>query len=106
MPLTTAARENLLSRKDLVSAIEPIEIEPSHDLYPQNLYTDWTVDNYGPIWIPAKGETIELTLENLPLYERPIVAYEGNKLQVKDGQIYIKGVKTISKTIGDRKTHV
>ena len=100
LPLTKAAREKLLSRKDLVSAIEPIEIEPSHDLYPQNLYTDWTVDNYGPIWIPAKGETIELTLENLPLYERPIVAYEGNKLQVKDGEIYINGEKTNSYTFG------
>ena len=100
LPLTKAAREKLLSRKEFVTAIEPIDIEPSHDLYPQNLYTDWTVDNYGPIWIPAKGETIELTLENLPLYERCIVAYEGNKLEVKNGEIYINGEKTNQYTFG------
>ena len=100
LPLTKAAHDKLLGRKDLVAAIEPIELEPTHDLYPQNMYTDWTVDNYGPIWIPAKGETIELTIENLPLYERPIVAYEGNKLQVKDGEIYINGVKTNEYTFG------
>ena len=38
--------------------------------------TGWTVDNYGPIWIPKKGATIDLTLDNLPMYERPIKNYE------------------------------
>ena len=55
------------------------------DLYP------WNVDNYGPIVLPKKGETIQLTLENLPLYERVIHAYELHDLQVKDDQIYIDG---------------
>ena len=55
------------------------------DLYP------WNVDNYGPIVLPKKGETIQLTLENLPLYERIIHAYELHDLQVKDDQIYIDG---------------
>ena len=93
--LTQKARNTLLARKDLVTSIEPISTErPSHDLYPLNLYTDWTVDNYGPIWIPAKGSTITLTMDNLPIYERCIVAYEGNKLEVKDDGIYINGQKT------------
>lgn len=95
LPLTKKALNTLLARKDLVTSIEPISTErPSHDLYPQNLYTDWTVDNYGPIWIPAKGSTITLTMDNLPIYERCIVAYEGNKLEVKDDGIYINGQKT------------
>ena len=100
LPLTVEARSKLLARKDYVTAIEPIQAYSTFDLYPQNKYTDWTVDNYGPIWIPAKGETIELTLENLPFYERPIVAYEGNTLDVKDGQIYINGEKTDKYTFG------
>ena len=95
LPLTQKARNTLLARKDLVTSIEPISTErSSHDLYPLNLYTDWTVDNYGPIWIPAKGSTITLTMDNLPIYERCIVAYEGNKLEVKDDGIYINGQKT------------
>jgi signal peptidase I len=93
LPLTKAAYDKLAARKDLVSSIEPFEIEPSHDLYPQNLYTDWTVDDYGPIWIPAKGSTVKLTIDNLPLYQRCIVNYEGNTLDVKDGVIYINGEK-------------
>ena len=27
-----------------------------------------------------KGETVKLTIENLPVYERPIHVYEGNEL--------------------------
>ena len=49
----------------------------------------WTRDNFGPLWIPAKDVTVELTLENLPLYQRIITSYEGNDLEVKEGKIYI-----------------
>ena len=28
----------------------------------------WTRDNYGPLYIPAKGDSVALTLGNLPLY--------------------------------------
>lgn len=51
----------------------------------------WTRDNYGPIWIPEKGETVELTLQNLPLYSRIITAYEHNKLEVDGNRILING---------------
>ena len=49
----------------------------------------WTRDNFGPLWIPAKDVTVELTLENFPLYQRIITSYEGNDLEVKEGKIYI-----------------
>ena len=65
--------------------------------YPMG-YGDWTVDNYGPIYIPQKGKTIRLTLGILPLYERVIRNYEGNKLEVKDNQIYINGTVADSYT--------
>ncbi len=54
----------------------------------------WNVDNFGPLWIPKKGTTIKLTLENLPIYSRIIDVYENNDLQVKDGKIYINGKQT------------
>ena len=55
-------------------------------------------DNFGPIWIPAKGKSIKLTLENLPIYERCIKVYEGNTLEVKNGKIYINGKPATSYT--------
>ncbi len=54
----------------------------------------WTVDNFGPLHIPSEGETLQLTMENLPLYVRVITAYEGNSLEVRNGRIFINGEET------------
>lgn len=92
VPLTEAARKYLSAASDYVESITltPPDDDDTFNTYPQNAYTGWTRDNYGPIWIPAKGQTIPLTLENLPLYERPIQIYEGNSLRVDEqGKIYI-----------------
>lgn len=94
LPLTEKAKAALLARKDVVLSIENMPDEPIDGLYPVNKITGWTLDNYGPVWIPKKGETIDLTLDNLPMYERPIHAYEGNSVDVKDGKIYINGQET------------
>ena len=51
----------------------------------------WTRDNYGPLYIPAKGDSVALTLENLPLYRRIIDVYEGHDLEVQDSTIVIDG---------------
>ena len=95
MPLTKAAKAALEQRKDLVESVALNTTPEESDwrkVYPQNGNMHWTRDNYGPVWIPKKGESIELTLENLPVYERCIRAYEGNTLEVKsDGKIYING---------------
>lgn len=98
MPLTKQAYKVLKARTDIVDSIAPAE--PLGDgLYPLNKYTGWTTDNYGPIWIPAKGKSINLTLDNLPFYERCITAYEGNTLRTdKKGNIFINGKKATKYT--------
>lgn len=94
LPLTKKMLATLSANKKLISRII---IEPesfSGQMYPLNLNTKWDRNNYGPIWIPSKGSTVTLTLENLPIYERCIRAYEGNDLLVKEDGIYINGQKT------------
>ncbi len=94
-PLTQKMKATLEQHPDLVGKIEIAQQEEKDALYPLNANTGWTCDNYGPIWIPAKGESIKLTLDNLPIYERPIRVYEGNDLKVTDsGDILINGQKT------------
>ena len=90
--------ELLASNKAVAQSVEKYDYPYYEWLYPMNLHTGWTVDNYGPIWIPAKGETVQLTLETLPLYERAIKVYENNDLSVKNGAIYINGEKSESYT--------
>ena len=98
MPLTRQAAKYLKEHPDMAESVE-INTEASDwDIYPLNGNKHWTHDNYGPIWIPKKGESIELTLDNLPIYERPIRVYEHNDLQVRDGKIYINGQQATSYT--------
>ena len=70
-------------------------LAPSKDwdnnIFPFSKNYPWNVDNFGPITIPKKGVTIDLTIDNLPMYERIIDLYEENELEVKDSVIYING---------------
>lgn len=91
MPLTKKAVRTLTARKDIVESIRINTDATVGDLYPQNAVTGWTRDNYGPIWIPAKGKSIQIDMNNIAIYERPIRVYEGNELEVKNNQIYING---------------
>ncbi len=67
-------------------------------LFPVGYNQAWTVDNYGPIYIPKAGTTVEIDKNNIALYERIIRNYEGNKLEIKNDGIYINDQKTDSYT--------
>ena len=95
LPLTDSMVETL-SKMDNVISIEPYTV--MEQAFPHNDKYAWTADNFGPLWIPKKGTTINLTLENLPLYERIIDVYEDNDLEVKGEDIYINGQKSSSYT--------
>ena len=90
MPLTEEMLEKV---KDLKSVVE---VNPNLERYAAGTEVfpftgQWTCDYFGPIWIPEKGATVALSLENLPLYERIIRDYEHNTLQVQGEQILING---------------
>ena len=98
MPLTHKAKEELCKRTDIVESVTINTIVDDKEIYPLNGNMHWTRDNYGPVWIPKKGESVGLTLDNIAIYERPIKVYEGNDLQVKDGKILINGSEADSYT--------
>ena len=97
LPLTKEMVSKLKANTALISHIiqEPSTATIAHTpyehllIYPLNGYTKWDKNNYGPIWMPEEGKTLDLNLENLPIYERCIRTYEGNKLEVKGEDIYI-----------------
>ena len=99
IPLTSDAKKALEAQTEYVANVSPIYYGEDERLYPQNAYTGWTVDNYGPIWIPKKGESIKLSIDNIAIYERPIRIYEGNDLKVTpEGDIFINGQKATEYT--------
>jgi len=84
--------------------IKNIEIEEKKpngsgfQVFPFSSDYNWSRDNFGPLKMPKAGETVDLNIVNLVLYDRIITSYEGNTLNVKDSQIYINGELATSYT--------
>lgn len=97
MPLTKAVVAALRAQKGLCT-IQQRAASYGSWLFPLNMAKRWTVANYGPVWIPKKGESIALSLDNLPLYERCIAIYEKNKLDVRGSKIFINDKEAKSYT--------
>lgn len=90
MPLTPEA----LNRVKKYPYVSKIVQEPGAfggEAYPLGYGRGWTRADFGPLWIPKRGETVRLTAENYPLYERAIRDHEGNRLERRDGRIFING---------------
>jgi signal peptidase I len=105
MPLTASMKETVSSYPNVLEVTKNIDRYPPDysdsylTIFPFSEKFEWTRDNYGPIWIPCKGATVQLDTLNLPLYERIITAYEGNTLAVtEDGRIIINGKESDSYT--------
>lgn len=65
-----------------------------YTIYPYQKNYLWNEDFFGPVVVPRKGDTIQLSLENLPLYERIIAAYENNEINIRDSTILVNKVPT------------
>ncbi|MET2985047.1 signal peptidase I [Aureibaculum conchae] len=63
-------------------------------VFPQVPSLGWNTDNFGPIYIPKKGETVKLTKESIPFYKRLIREYERNNLIINGDEILINGKDT------------
>ena len=73
-PLTQAMKEEL-ERNPHVLAVAIETGERGGAVYPLG-HNEWTRDNYGPIYIPRKGDRILITEENYWIYKRIADAYE------------------------------
>ncbi len=67
-------------------------------IFPHNPQYPWTRDNFGAIYIPGKGDTVNLNSASLPFYKRIIEEYEHNDLAVDGDKIYINGQEANSYT--------
>lgn len=94
LPLGPELAKTLAKRPGIVS-VEPLgnaKGTPRH-IFPFSPYAPWNGDDYGPIDIPAKGDTLRLNAATIPLYDRLIARYEGNKLEAVKNDLYINGTK-------------
>ncbi len=77
----------------------PVKRHVDVSMFPHDTaHFKWALDNYGPLYIPKKGATVQLTPENIAIYRRLIPVYENNTLEEKNGKFYINGQETTSYT--------
>ncbi|WP_267405138.1 MULTISPECIES: signal peptidase I [unclassified Chryseobacterium] len=72
-------------------------IDTTQSIFPIN--KPWNQDWYGPLKIPKKGDVVTINQETLPEYQWIISEYEHNKLENKNGKIFINGKETNQYTI-------
>ncbi|WKD87362.1 signal peptidase I [Candidatus Karelsulcia muelleri] len=58
-----------------------------YNIYPENKL--WNRDNYGPIYIPKKGDYLNINLENISFYKDLITKSENSSLKIKKKKIFI-----------------
>lgn len=95
MLLTAEALEKVKALPNVVEVRDNLDRDPSAcrlEIFPYTVYSGWTRDYFGPLWIPSRGATVKLTEENLPLYERIISVYEKSDLSkaIADGEYTFK----------------
>lgn len=98
MPLTRENAEKIRGMGNVLSVEQVVVTDPDHNIFPHDTLYRWSVDDFGPLWIPKKGVTVPLNRETIPFYREIIGKYEGNQLFEKDGIIYINGTPSDSYT--------
>ena len=92
--------EQLRGAAENLSIVNCIFTPQPNKMFPQDSqnFPNWTVDNFGPIWIPKKGATVEITSQNIALYKKLIRDYEQNDISIRGGDIFINGSPASSYT--------
>jgi signal peptidase I len=101
MNLTDETKNKMLQNKLATKIIANPGYPYASPVYPYDndpVHSKWTRDNYGPIWIPKKGATLDLTASNYTIYERAIRVYEHNTFEMKDGKFILNGKEVNSYT--------
>lgn len=87
MPLSEEMLSTISSYNNVVSVEANLDEYPADypdsdlTIFPFSENFAWTRDYFGPLRIPQKGSTVEITEDNLPLYERLISKYENQDPQ-------------------------
>ncbi len=94
--ILTLNQEELEKVKSLDPKLELIRMpNRAGNSFPHSeISKEWTVDDFGPIWIPKKGATTQLTADNIAFYRRIIEVYEENTFAQKGNTFIINGEET------------
>jgi signal peptidase I len=92
----TYAQSQIIAKLPNVTSVSvynlPISMIPPGLMFPFSAQTtSWMPDNYGPLYIPKKGATVQLNKDNIDIYRRLITVYEHHTLNESNNQFVIDG---------------
>lgn len=86
-----------IEQLDFVDGVEPINYTQKmvqSNVFPNDGKILWTIDEFGPLYMPKAGDQIELTEENISLYRDVLIYYEDNdNVIIDESGVSIDGEK-------------
>jgi len=93
LPLTKSSADAIAKFTNVTEVMPILAHEGEWDpmIFPHDSLYKWNQDNFGPLWIPKKGATVQLDTSNICFYKQIINIYEDNELKVEGSTIFING---------------
>lgn len=90
----------LKNNPEVISLTKEITPKGSYNkqVFPNDPQYPWSVDNFGPLYIPKKGESVELNPETIPFYRTLLKHYEGISFAENGNEYFIDGKKVTNYT--------
>jgi signal peptidase I len=83
--------------KVIIRVFPEDETRPN-SMFPYDIHFPWTIKQFGPLVVPKRGMSINLTAQNSAPYRRIIQVYEGNRFETTGDSVKINGVYATSYT--------
>ncbi|AZQ63037.1 signal peptidase I [Flammeovirga pectinis] len=83
-----------LRKLDFIESVDRIYAREDNDVFPQKASNNWSIDNFGPLYIPKEGDVVKITADNWSQYKAITEEYEvdyndGKIGTFKDGKFYL-----------------
>ncbi len=88
----TVQTAKAIDELDFTKTVTLTEHQPESYLFPRDTAFKWSVDDFGPVYIPRKGAKITLDARNLALYRDVILYFDHNDdVREENGKIVLDG---------------
>lgn len=99
MTLTAEAAAKIKKQPNVKSITKYVDKEVGRYFPNDDADYPWTLDNYGPLTIPKKGDVLQLNAQTIAMYRRLIITYEHNTLDEANGKFVLNGKEATSYTV-------
>lgn len=69
-----------------------------YECFPWDTLHNWTIQNFGPVYIPKKGGRIRLSRSNISVYKDAIEFDSRGKIMIEDQLVYLNGRRILDYT--------